>query len=544
MEQDVEDRSQIADNLLPGISTPQAPDVSDEEIVDAAVSGPASVQEIGSENEEENEIEVEEEDGQATPAAESDAGSRLSTPNPGRIPKPRKRGRPARRGSSRRGAADELESRDTGSEAGTPRKRGGWRGRGFGGGRWGKPRGGPSHVTQVPLDKEGNMAPVKDDEVQLPPDPEGEEKVDVNGHLKGGREYRVRTFSIEGKGERLYMLSTEPARCIGFRDSYLFFQKHKQLYKIILAEEAKKDLIERGLIPHSYKGRAIGVVTARSVFREFGAKIIIGGKKIKDDYQAAAARSNGDVEGDLANPEDDLPGGGEEYDKNKFVAWHGASAVYHTGAPSVPIVNGKAVEGKKRKIIVTGANWMFEHAREASRFNSSLAIQRRQNLNGVYDVHTNVMQYPKIMQPTHARWEQVLPTSPTSRTSQIAADQMSGVYFDGLNGTRGHCDGRGPVANTIFPEIPSVFTRNFMISDTYYEAPPASVLGYPGPDEELLDVGPGELTRVPEHLLDELPEGCRQAFVEARAVERAWKKRWGTDNDDGARARLRITYNT
>ena len=364
-EQDVEDHSQIADNLLAGISTPQAPDVSDEEVVDGPVSGPASIQEIGSENEEENEIEVEEEDGQATPAAESDAGSRLSTPNPGRTPKPRKRGRPARRGSSRRGAADELESRDTGSEAGTPRKRGGWRGRGFGGGRWGKPRGGPSHVTQVPLDKEGNMAPVKDDEVQLPPDPEGEEKVDVNGHLNGGREYRVRTFSIEGKGERLYMLSTEPARCIGFRDSYLFFQKHKQLYKIILAEEAKKDLIERGLIPHSYKGRAIGVVTARSVFREFGAKIIIGGKKITDDYQAAAARANGDVEGDLANPEDDLPGGGEEYDKNKFVAWHGASAVYHTGAPSVPIVNGKAVEGKKRKIIVTGANWMFEHAREA-----------------------------------------------------------------------------------------------------------------------------------------------------------------------------------
>jgi len=32
----------------------------------------------------------------------------------------------------------------------------------------------------------------------------------------------------------LYMLSTEPARCIGFRDSYLFFQKHKLLYKIII----------------------------------------------------------------------------------------------------------------------------------------------------------------------------------------------------------------------------------------------------------------------------------------------------------------------
>lgn len=150
------------------------------------------------------------------------------------------------------------------------------------------------------------------------------------------------------------------------------------------------------------------------------------------------------------------------------------------------------------------------------------------------------------MQPTHARWEQVLPTSPTPRTSQFAADQINGILSDGLNGTNGrlHFDGREPAADTIFPDIPPVYTRNFMIADTYYETPPASVLGYPGPDEEVLDVGPGELTRVPEHLLDELPEGCRQAFVEARAVEKAWKERWGTDKDDGARAQLRITYNT
>ena len=92
--------------------------------------------------------------------------------------------------------------------------------------------------------------------------------------------------------------------------------------------------------------------------------------------------------------------------------------------------------------------------------------------------------------------------------------------------------------------MPPVFTRNFMVCDTYYETPPASVLGYPGPDEEILDVGPGELTRVPEHLLTELPEDCRQAFVEARAVEKAWKARWSTEKEDGARARLRITYNT
>ena len=307
-------------------------------------------------------VEQEDDDAQPTPDADSDVESQPAIPAFGRGSTTRGRKRAGRgRGRGRgRPTQIDVDARDAGSDVGTPRKTRA-RGRGFGGGRWAKPRGGPSHVTQVPLDKAGNMANVKDDEVELPEDPEGEEKVDKDGNLKGDREYRVRTFSIEGKGDRLYMLSTEPARCIGFRDSYLFFQKHPQL----LEEDAKKDLIERNLIPHSYKGRAIGVVTARSVFREFGAKIVIGGKRIIDDYQVAAARTEGAIEGEYAVPEDNIPATGEEYDRNRFVAWHGASAVYHTGAPSVPVINGKAVDGKKRKPVVTGTNWMLEHARAA-----------------------------------------------------------------------------------------------------------------------------------------------------------------------------------
>lgn len=219
------------------------------------------------------------------------------------------------------------------------------------------------------------MANVKDDEVELPEDAEGETKVDRMGRLQGDREYRVRVFTISGKGERLYMLSTEPARCIGFRDSYLFFQKHRQLYKIILPEDAKRDLIERSIIPHSYKGRAIGVVTARSVFREFGARIIIGGKKIIDDYQVTAARAQGDVEGEFAVPEDKIPHGGDSYDKNRYVAWHGASSVYHSGNPTIPMPSGKAADGKKRKVTVTGVNWMLEHARQARYGQINLVFQ-------------------------------------------------------------------------------------------------------------------------------------------------------------------------
>ena len=232
------------------------------------------------------------------------------------------------------------------------------------GGRWARNRG-PSHITQLPVDKDGNVMQVIDDEVSVPGDPEGDTKVNKDGHLQDGREYRVRTFTLLNRGERLYMLSTEPARCIGFRDSYLFFQKHKLLYKIIIDDDAKRDLIERDVIPHSYKGRAIGVVTARSVFREFGAKIVVGGRKIIDDYNTKEARERGDVEGEIAVPEDKLPPPGEPYNRNQFVAWHGASSVYHNTAPTAPLPIGKAVDSKKRKVTVTGDNWMLEHAREA-----------------------------------------------------------------------------------------------------------------------------------------------------------------------------------
>jgi chromatin structure-remodeling complex protein RSC7 len=342
-----------------GTPTPLVPDLSDEEMIDADI--PQSTN--STPQAEEEEPEDEEPEDAATPAQESEAQSRPATPQMGRvsaIPRKRRLGRPPK---NRPPDYDDGANNDAVSDVGTP-SRGRGRGRGRGGGRWGKPRGGPSHVTQVPIDKEGNMMDVIDDEVALPEDPEGEEKVDKMGNLLGGRDYRVRVFTIYGRGERLYMLSTEPARCIGFRDSYLFFQKHRLLYKIIISEDEKRDLIERELIPHSYKGRAIGVVTARSVFREFGAKIIIGGKKVIDDYHAQAARMNGDIEGELAVPEDKLPPPGEPYNKNQYVAWFGASSVYHSGAPSVPMPSG--ADGKKRKVVVTGDNWMLEHARAAS----------------------------------------------------------------------------------------------------------------------------------------------------------------------------------
>ncbi|KAG9255142.1 chromatin remodelling complex Rsc7/Swp82 subunit-domain-containing protein [Emericellopsis atlantica] len=380
----------------------------------------------------------------------------------------------------------------------TPRRRGrgGYRGRG---GR----KGGPSapKAEQV-IDAEGTIAEIANDECVLPEDPEGEQKVDKNGNLSGGRDYRCRVFTVLGRGERLYMLSTEPARCVGFRDSYLFFTKHRKLHKIIVDDDEKRDMIERDIIPHSYKGRSIGIVTARSVFREFGARIIIGGKRIVDDYNVAQARADGVVEGQLADP-DDRFNPSEPYNKNQYVAWHGASAVYHTQTPSVPVPNGKP-QYAKRKVNLNDMNWMFEHAREASIFNARINEIRKLNNAGVYDIHTNTMHYPKMMQPTRARIEQV----PVDEEDKASAE------------------------DTIFTPVPAKVAKNFFVTDTYLEIPPAGLskgaYEHRDPHDPLASFN--GLGVVPDEIKSLLPPECRKAFDTALDHETEWKSRWGAES--------------
>jgi len=306
------------------------------------------------------------------------------------------------------------------------------------------------------------------------------------------------------------MLSTEPARCTGFRDSYLFFTKHLNLYKIIIDDEEKRDLIEREIIPHSYKGRAIGVVTARSVYREFGAKIIVGGRFVADDYYAAAARERGDVEGELVDPADRLPSGGQIYNRNQYVAWHGASSVYHNNVPNAPSAPGRPALTTKRRTPMTSANWMFAHAREASNFNSTLKRARQEvNSTGVYDAHTNLMCWPANMQPTHARWEQVWDTP-----SVDDDDHLKAVSY--------------------FEPLPGVISRNYLVVDTHLQGSTAAHMV-----NKTSSYFPSPLPEISEEDLLGLPEDCREALLQAKREAESWTSQWIDEAHNTLRARLK-----
>lgn len=128
----------------------------------------------------------------------------------------------------------------------------------------------------------------------------GEKKVVANGQLQGGREYRCRTFLVPNRGDKLFMLATECARVLGYRDSYLLFNKNRSLFKIIASQPEKDDLVTQEILPFSYRSRQIAIVTARSMFRQFGSRVIVGGRRVRDDYWETKARKQGFTEADPA----------------------------------------------------------------------------------------------------------------------------------------------------------------------------------------------------------------------------------------------------
>ena len=130
-------------------------------------------------------------------------------------------------------------------------------------------------------------------------DSAGEAKVNAQGFPLGGRQFKIRTFHVAHRGEKRFMLATECARVLGYRDSYLLFNKNRSLHKIIATPQEKDDLISQEILPYSYRSRQISLVTAKSIFRGFGARVIQGGRRVRDDYWEAKAIKLGFTEDDM-----------------------------------------------------------------------------------------------------------------------------------------------------------------------------------------------------------------------------------------------------
>jgi chromatin structure-remodeling complex protein RSC7 len=139
---------------------------------------------------------------------------------------------------------------------------------------------------------------------------------------------------------------------------------------------------------------------------------------------------------------------------------------------------------------------------------------RRANLNGTYEVHTNAQHYPAILQPTHARIEQVVDQDEQEASSD----------------------------STSFVPLKPAIARNFLVVDTIMETPPTGVspASYSVPfrtsrgdyeasaQADFLSSFQG-LSAVSQEIRDLLPEDCRKAFDEAATKEEEWASKWGDE---------------
>jgi chromatin structure-remodeling complex protein RSC7 len=135
------------------------------------------------------------------------------------------------------------------------------------------------------------------------------------------------------------------------------------------------------------------------------------------------------------------------------------------------------------------------------------------------------MQYPKTMQPTHARWEQI-DDNEVEANSRLATGH-----------TEDHEDGE---EKSIFTPVKPIYSKNFLVVDTVYESALAVGLGVPGPDGDTYDLGFNGLSSVSDDIKDELPPECRKAFEEALEKELQWKSKWGTETQFGHRRAPKI----
>lgn len=94
------------------------------------------------------------------------------------------------------------------------------------------------------------------------------------------------------------MLAAECARVLGYRDSDLLFNKNRSLCTIIANQVEKDDLVNQEILPFSYRSRQISIVTARNMFRQFGSRVIMNGRRVRDDYWETKARKLGFTEAD------------------------------------------------------------------------------------------------------------------------------------------------------------------------------------------------------------------------------------------------------
>lgn len=116
---------------------------------------------------------------------------------------------------------------------------------------------------------------VSRDNLETLEDEVGNTKIDINGNVLGGREFKTNTFTVPTRNNGVkYMLAIDCARACGYRDSLYYFRRNPMMLKLNLTQAEKEYLIDLGKLHTNLRHRSVTMVTARSAFKQHGAKIV------------------------------------------------------------------------------------------------------------------------------------------------------------------------------------------------------------------------------------------------------------------------------
>lgn len=196
-----------------------------------------------------------------------------------------------------------------------------------------------------------------------------------------GRQYKVPTFSLPNRGNMLFMFSKDPAALLGFRDSFVFLKKNPKLIKVHITDAEKGYLVQHNMLRSTFRTREVSVVTARSVYKQFGHRVLKKGRRGRDDYFYTGEVDEGD-EGDYHSE-----------DEGKHAADKQWSPVVVSGRNNLTSRTNKILAPA-----INDTNWMHHVALSIRNFNTQICEYRNENPS-YYDVLTNVHQIPSAKQP-------------------------------------------------------------------------------------------------------------------------------------------------
>ncbi|KDQ56906.1 hypothetical protein JAAARDRAFT_131952 [Jaapia argillacea MUCL 33604] len=253
----------------------------------------------------------------------------------------------------------------------------------------------------------GKVYIIDGDEYVTEDDPKGDTKIDRNGNLLGGRRFKAQSFALPNRHpERQYLLAIEAARTSGFRDSLYYFRRNPLTLKLNATQPEKDYLIERGNLGGHLRTRSVTLVTARSAYKLHGAKMLIDGKWVEDDYYEDKVREEilakglkpGDLVGDLADPtataatadsKDANALSSDRLKGDRSGSGAGGSTMYRAGGPTTifggsgwgPFSEGPLNAVKKSMLSrdgVTEENFMFVAAQRAAEVSAEWAKLRKE----------------------------------------------------------------------------------------------------------------------------------------------------------------------